>query len=145
MRPFGPFNATAIYPSPTLKYQCGFRRTQPRTSMAGACSRSIPKPLRIKAFMGSVPSEFPSFSRKEIAQHHATDDLLAVFAGMDKVAAGRFGDRPRERPILQGFCVSRRRQRSWQHCQQLGDLLRVAGGAGSDASAGDCSISCTPA
>ncbi len=26
-------------------------------------------------------------------------------------------------------------QRSWQHCQQLGDLLRVAGGAGSDATA----------
>ena len=25
-------------------------------------------------------------------------------------------------------CDSRRRQRSWQHCQQLGDLLRVAGG-----------------
>ena len=24
-------------------------------------------------------------------------------------------------------------QRSWQHCQQLGDLLRVAGGEGSDA------------
>ena len=36
-------------------------------------------------------------------------------------------DRPRERPVLQGFCVSRRRQRSWQHCQQLGDLLRIAG------------------
>ena len=30
-------------------------------------------------------------------------------------------------------CDSRRRQRSRQHCQQLGDLLRVAGGAGSDA------------
>ena len=26
-------------------------------------------------------------------------------------------------------------QRSWQHCQQLGDLLRVAGGVGSDAAA----------
>ena len=26
-------------------------------------------------------------------------------------------------------------QRSWQHCQQLGDLLRVAGGVGSDATA----------
>ena len=24
-------------------------------------------------------------------------------------------------------------QRSWQHCQQLGDLLRVAGGVGSNA------------
>ena len=27
------------------------------------------------------------------------------------------------------------RQRSWQHCQQLGDLLRVAGSVGSDAAA----------
>ena len=44
-------------------------------------------------------------------------------------------DRPHERPIFQGFCVSPRRQRSWQHCQQLGDLLRVAGGVGSDATA----------
>ena len=43
--------------------------------------------------------------------------------------------RPRERPILRGVCVSRRRQRSWQHFQQLGDLLRVAGGVGSDATA----------
>ena len=33
------------------------------------------------------------------------------------------------------FCVSPRRQRSWQHCQQLGDLLRIAGGVGSDATA----------
>ena len=32
-------------------------------------------------------------------------------------------------------CDSRRRQRSWQHCQQLGDLLRVAGGVGRDATA----------
>ena len=32
-------------------------------------------------------------------------------------------------------CVSRRRQRSWQHFQQLSDLLRVAGGVGSDAAA----------
>ena len=32
-----------------------------------------------------------------------------------------------------GPCDSRRRQRSWHHCQQLGDLLRVAGGVGSDA------------
>ena len=30
---------------------------------------------------------------------------------------------------------SRRPQRSWHHCQQLGDLLRVAGGVGSDATA----------
>ena len=30
---------------------------------------------------------------------------------------------------------SRRRQRLWQHCQQLGDFLRVAGGEGSDATA----------
>ena len=44
-------------------------------------------------------------------------------------------DRPHERPIFQGFCVSPRRQRSWQHCRQLGDLLRVAGGIGSDATA----------
>ena len=32
-------------------------------------------------------------------------------------------------------CVSRRRRRSWHHCQRLGDLLRVAGGVGSDATA----------
>ena len=46
---------------------------------------------------------------------------------------GNPGDRLDERPILQGVCASRRRQRSWQHCQQLGDFLRVAGGVGSDA------------
>ena len=44
-------------------------------------------------------------------------------------------DKPHERPIFQGFCVSPRRQCSWHHCQQLGDLLRVAGGVGSDAAA----------
>ena len=44
-------------------------------------------------------------------------------------------DRPRERPVLQGVCASRRRRRSRQHCQQLGDLLRVASGVGSDAAA----------
>ena len=43
------------------------------------------------------------------------------------------GDRPRERPIFQGVCVSPRRQRSWQHCRQPRDLLRAAGGVGSDA------------
>ena len=48
---------------------------------------------------------------------------------------GNLRDRPHERPIFQGFCVSPRRQRSWHHCQQLGDLLRVAGGVGSDATA----------
>ena len=32
-------------------------------------------------------------------------------------------------------CDSRRRQRSGHNCQQLGDLLRVAGGVGSDAKA----------
>jgi hypothetical protein len=31
--------------------------------------------------------------------------------------------------------VSRRRQRSLHHCQQLFNLLRVAGGVGSDATA----------
>ena len=49
------------------------------------------------------------------------------------------GDRtfggPRERPVLQGVCASRRRRRSRQHCQQPRDLLRVAGGVGSDATA----------
>ena len=44
-------------------------------------------------------------------------------------------DRPHERPIFQGFCVSPRRQRSLHHCQQLGDLLRIAGAEGSDATA----------
>ena len=36
---------------------------------------------------------------------------------------------------FQGFYVSVLPQRSWHHCQQLGDLLRVAGGAGSDVTA----------
>ena len=45
------------------------------------------------------------------------------------------GDRLHERPIFQGACDSRRRRRSRQHCQQLGDFLRVAGGVGSDATA----------
>ena len=48
---------------------------------------------------------------------------------------GNLRDRPRERPVLQGVCVSRRRRRSRQHCQQLGDFLRVASGVGSDATA----------
>ena len=42
--------------------------------------------------------------------------------------SGNLRDRPRERPISQGVRISRRRRRSRQHCQQLGDLLRVAGG-----------------
>ena len=44
-------------------------------------------------------------------------------------------DRPHERPILQGVCVSSHRKHSWQHCQQLSELLPVAGGVGSDATA----------
>ena len=36
---------------------------------------------------------------------------------------------------FQGVYVSILPQRSWQHFQQLGDLLRVAGGEGSDATA----------
>ena len=36
---------------------------------------------------------------------------------------------------FQGFYVSVLPQRSWHHCQQLGDLPRVAGGVGSDATA----------
>ena len=42
---------------------------------------------------------------------------------------------PHERPIFQGACVSILQRRLWHHCQQLGDLLRVAGGEGSDAAA----------
>ena len=49
------------------------------------------------------------------------------------LASENLRDRPRERPIFQGFCVSPRRQRSWHHCPQLRDLLRVAGGVESDA------------
>ena len=37
--------------------------------------------------------------------------------------------------FFQGVCVSILQRRSWHHFQQLGDLLRVAGGAGSDATA----------
>ena len=48
---------------------------------------------------------------------------------------GNLRDRPHERPIFQGFCVSPRRLRSWRHCQQLGNFLRVAGGVGRDATA----------
>ncbi len=42
------------------------------------------------------------------------------------------GQTPRKAHFTR-VCDSRRRQRSWHHCQQLGDLLRVAGGVGSDA------------
>ena len=39
-------------------------------------------------------------------------------------------------PAKGPFCKGLRpRRRSWQHCRQLGDLLRVAGGVGSDAAA----------
>ena len=44
------------------------------------------------------------------------------------------GQTPRKAHFTR-VCGSRRRQRLWQHCQQLGDLLRVAGGVGSDATA----------
>ena len=44
-------------------------------------------------------------------------------------------DRPHERPIFQGLCVSILQRRSRHHCQQLGDPLRVAGAEGSDATA----------
>ena len=36
---------------------------------------------------------------------------------------------------FQGFYVSVLPQRSWHHCQELRNLLRVAGGEGSDAAA----------
>ena len=36
---------------------------------------------------------------------------------------------------FQGVCVSILQRRSWHHCQQLGDFLRVAGGVGSYATA----------
>ena len=65
-------------------------------------------------------------SRPAHLQHHRHQAALH---------AKNLRDRPHERPIFQGFCVSPRRQRSWHHCQQLGDFLRVAGGAGSDAAA----------
>ena len=42
-------------------------------------------------------------------------------------------DRLHERPIFQGLCVSILQRRLWHHSQRLGDLLRVAGGVGSDA------------
>ena len=48
---------------------------------------------------------------------------------------GKLGGQTPRRAHFQGFCVSPRRQRLWQHCQQLGDFLRVAGGVGSDATA----------
>ena len=44
-------------------------------------------------------------------------------------------DRLHERPIFQGLCVSILQRRLWHHSQRLGDLLRVAGGVGSDAAA----------
>ena len=44
-------------------------------------------------------------------------------------------DRPHERLIFQRLYASHRRQRSRHHCRQLGDLLRVAGGVGRDATA----------
>ena len=44
------------------------------------------------------------------------------------------GQTPRKAHFTR-VCVSRRRQRLWHNCQQLGDLLRVAGGAGSDTAA----------
>ena len=56
------------------------------------------------------------------------DGVIAEAINYDYVE--NLGDRPRERPVFQGVCASRRRRRSRQHCQQPGDLLRVAGGAG---------------
>ena len=44
------------------------------------------------------------------------------------------GQTPRKAHFAR-VCVSRRRQRSWNHSQQLRNLLRVAGGEGSDATA----------
>ena len=58
-----------------------------------------------------------------------------LLAAKQRFSGRNLRDRPRERPIFQGFCVSPRRLRSWHHCQQLRNLLRVAGGAGSDAAA----------
>ena len=45
------------------------RRGQPRTLVSGACSHTIPKPLRIKAFMGSVPAEFITVRTPRPFQH----------------------------------------------------------------------------
>jgi len=48
-------------------------------------------------------------------------------ASINVIRLVSFRKRP---PLLRGAKRSAR-QRSWQHCQQLGDLLRVAGGVGS--------------
>ena len=52
-------------------------------------------------------------------------------ASINVIRLVSFRKRP---PLLRGAKRSAR-QRSWQHCQQLGDLLRVAGGVGSNATA----------
>ena len=52
-------------------------------------------------------------------------------ASINVIRLVSFRKRP---PLLRGAKRSAR-QRSWQHCQQLGDLLRVAGGVGGDATA----------
>ena len=66
--------------------------------------------------------------------HHIRAENPDSGRAMAKIL-GNPGDRLHDRPIFQGVCVSPRRQRSWQHCRQLGDPLRVAGGVGSDAAA----------
>ena len=38
------------------------------------------------------------------------------------------------------LCAVLMASRSWQHCRQLGDFLRVAGGEGSDATQGEFGI-----
>ena len=52
-------------------------------------------------------------------------------ASINVIRLVSFRKRP---PLLRGAKRSAR-QRSWQHCQQLGDFLRVAGSEGSDATA----------
>ena len=54
-------------------------------------------------------------------------------ASINVIRLVSFRKRP---PLLRGAKRSAR-QRSRHHCQQLGNLLRVAGGEGSDATAGD--------
>ena len=53
---------------------------------------------------------------------------------MAKILGKSWGQTPRK-AYFQGVCVSILQRRLWHHCQQLGDLLRVAGGVGSDAAA----------
>ena len=82
--------------------------------------------------MNRIPSSEATYSPPIISENSLINQSLDLAQSLLRLKI--WGQAPRKAYFTR-VCDSRRRQHSWHHCQQLGDLLRVAGGVGSDAAA----------